>query len=96
MIHVDAKGAVQSVDPKTFEISKGNQEEVIWQIDNNPPGYFNVEFTGESPFSESQFSSDYPVSGLVRRSVLGDPLKQYEYTVSAGGKTIDPIGIVKP
>ena len=96
VIHVDTKGAVESVTPNTFEISKDNQEEVIWQTDSNQPGYFTVEFKGASPFYESQFSSDYPASGLVRRSVLGDPLKKYEYTVRAGGKTLDPIGIVRP
>jgi hypothetical protein len=95
-IHLDAKGGVVSVEPNAFEIYKGNQEEVIWQTDSKQPVYFTVEFKGESPFYESQFSSDYPVSGLVRRNLLGDPLKKYEYTVRAGGKALDPVGIVKP
>jgi hypothetical protein len=94
-IHVDAKGAVQKVTPDEFDVSKGNQEEVIWQTDSTKSVYFTVEFKGESPFYESQFSSDYPVSGLVRRSVLSDPLKKYKYTVRAGGETLDPVGIVK-
>lgn len=94
-IHVDAKGGVESVDPKQFEISKSNQEEVLWQTDSSQPVYFTVEFKGESPFYESQFNSDFPVSGLVRREVLSDPLKKYEYTVRAGGEVLDPTGIVK-
>jgi hypothetical protein len=95
-INVDSKGGVESVTPNQFEVSKGKQEEVIWIVDSFQPVYFTVEFKGQSPFYESQFSSDFPVSGLVRREVLADPLKEYKYTVRAGGKTLDPVGIVKP
>lgn len=94
VIHVDVKGAVESTEPKVFEISKSNQEEVIWRVDSKQAVYFTIEFKGASPFYESQFSTDFPVSGLVRRSVLADPLKKYEYTVRAGGKTLDPGGVV--
>jgi hypothetical protein len=95
VIHVDSKGGVESVDPQRFEVYKSNQEEVIWQTDSKKPVYFTVDFGDQSPFYESQFSSDYPVSGLVRRDVLGDPLKEYKYTVRAGSETLDPVGIVK-
>jgi hypothetical protein len=95
VIHVDSKGGVESVDPQTFEVYKSNQEEVIWQTDSKQPVYFTVDFGDQSPFYESQFSSDYPVSGLVRRDVLGDPQKEYKYTVRAGGETLDPVGIVR-
>ena len=92
-IQVDAKGAIKSTEPEYFEISKSNQEEVIWRV-TDPNVYFTVEFAGESPFYESQFSSDYPISGLVRRSVLGDPLKKYKYTVRTKNSEVDPGGVI--
>jgi len=92
-IHVDNKGEAQRVDPDRFVISKGNQEEVLWQA-SNPDAYFTVDFGEESPFEYTQFSSDEPASGLVRREVLADPGKYYKYTVRAGGKSIDPGGVV--
>jgi hypothetical protein len=94
-IHVDQKGEVQRVDPDPFVISKSNQEEVLWQASaNNPEAYFTVDFGQESPFEYTQFSSDQPVSGLVRREVLADPGKYYKYTVRSGGKSLDPGGVV--
>jgi len=33
---------------------------------------------------------------LVRREVLGDPGKYYKYTVRAGGRSLDPGGVVDP
>jgi hypothetical protein len=92
-IHVDSKGEVQRVDPDRFVISKSKQEEVIWQASDRE-AYFTVDFGEQSPFEYTQFSSDNPVSGLVRREVLADPGKYYKYTVRAGGKTIDPGGVV--
>jgi hypothetical protein len=79
-------------DPKEFRISKGRFDQVKWVAAAET--YFTVEFNGESPFYESQFSSDAPYSGLVRRDILGDPLKTYKYTVRAGGRTVDPGGII--
>lgn len=84
-------GQIQ-VSQDTFRISKSNQEEVVWQA-ADPNLYFTVEFN-ESPFYESQFSSEYPASGLVRRSVLPDPQKNYEYTIRAGGAKLDPGGVI--
>ncbi len=86
-------------DPEYFKISKGQHEQVHWVSD--PAVYFNVEFKGDSPFYESQFSTDSPYSGLVRRSVLGDPGKQYEYRVriktrNGEVKEFDPGGVVNP
>lgn len=94
-IHVDNKGELQRVDPDRFVISKRNQEEVLWQA-SNPDAYFTVDFGQESPFEYTQFSRDEPASGLVRREVLPDPGKYYKYTVRAGGKSIDPGGIIDP
>lgn len=88
---VDAK-LEDITDPKEFRISKSHFDQVKWVGANET--YFTVEFDGESPFYESQFSSDAPYSGLVRRDVLGDPNKVYKYTVRAGGRTVDPGGII--
>jgi hypothetical protein len=93
-IRVNNKGEVQEAEPEYFEISKSNQEEVIWQI-SDPKVYFTVEFEEESPFYESQFNNDFPASGLVRRSVLADPQKRYKYTVRAGGAVLDPGGWIQ-
>ncbi len=92
-IHVNRNGEVQSTEPEYFEISKSNQEEIVWQV-SDPKAYFTVEFERESPFYESQFNNDFPASGLVRRSVLADPQKRYKYTVRAGGAVLDPGGVV--
>ena len=92
-IHVNREGEVQHAEPEYFDISKSNQEEILWQA-SDPKAYFTVEFEDESPFYESQFSSDYPASGLVRRDVLPDPDKRYKYTVRAGGAILDPGGVI--
>lgn len=92
-IHIDKSGEAQRVDPDQFVISKGNQEEVLWQA-SDPKVYFTVDFGQNSPFAYTQFSSDEPASGLVRREVLPDPEKYYKYTVRAGGKSIDPGGVI--
>src|SRR5690242_5474875 len=92
-IHVNKEGEVQHAEPEYFEISKSNQEEIVWQVSDGKT-YFTVEFEKESPFYESQFSSDYPASGLVRREVLPDLAKRYKYTVRAGGAVLDPGGVI--
>ena len=93
VVLISIKDGAIRVDPKEpFRISKSNQEEVLWQA-SDPTLYFTVEFK-ESPFYESQFSSEFPASGLVRRSVLPDPQKNYEYTIRAGGAKLDPGGVI--
>jgi hypothetical protein len=92
-IHVNKKGEVQHAEPEYFEISKSNQEEVLWQS-SDPDVYFTVEFEDGSPFYESQFSSDFPASGLVRRDILPDLQRRYKYTVRAGGAVLDPGGVI--
>jgi len=88
------------VSEKYFYVSKSKNEEVRWVCaqehdcsENHP--CFSVEFeNNDSPFYEYQFSSDAPVSGLVRRSVL--PSSQiYKYTVRIGDKSLDPGGGVR-
>jgi hypothetical protein len=89
-------------NPPKFEVSKGQDEEVVWvcvaEHDHRPNDEpcFTIDFeTNGSPFYETQFSSDSPVSGLVRRNVLPGP-KVYKYTVRFGNLTEDPGGGVKP
>jgi len=88
------------VDKKYFSVSKSLNEEVRWVCAQNhehpkDEPCFTVEFEKNgSPFYEFQFSSDAPVSGLVRRSVLASP-KIYEYTVRIGDKSLDPGGGVR-
>ena len=94
-VHVNSNGEVERVDPKSFAISKSLYQQVVFKaIDGKAP--FNIEFKKGSPFDYNQFSEVEPYSGLVRREVLGDPARYYEYTVSAGGKSIDPGGVVNP
>jgi hypothetical protein len=91
-ITLDARGKIESVEPGDLSISKSKQEEVTWEIVNKDE-YFTVDFGDKSPFYESQFSKDYPVSGLVQRRVLGDPEKKYKYTVRTKHDQKDP-GII--
>lgn len=93
IIHVNNKGEVQHAEPEYFEISKSNQEEIVWQVSDGKT-YFTVEFEQESPFYESQFNTEFPASGLVRRNVLPDLAKRYKYTVRAGGAVLDPGGVI--
>ena len=87
-IHVDAPN-----DP--FWVSKKDNEEVRWILKGGD-GKFLVDFGHDSPFYESQFSQDSPVSGLVRRDVLPNSGRLYKYTVWVGGKKLDPGGGVRP
>ncbi|PYU23871.1 MAG: hypothetical protein DMG32_15250 [Acidobacteria bacterium] len=94
-IYLDGKGEIQ-VDPaRPFEIFKSKHQQVLWRAGAGI-SHFNVDFKKDSPFAYRQFSDVEPYSGLVRRDVLGDPGKYYDYTVSAGGKSKDPGGVVNP
>jgi hypothetical protein len=101
-ISLDERGAI-AVDVPYFQVSKGAFEQVVWVCDvkhdhMNPKAgpCFTVDFEENgSPFYETQFSSDSPYSGLVRRDVLAGP-KLYKYIVRVGDKSLDPYGGVKP
>jgi hypothetical protein len=94
-IFFDANGKFLRVEPDPFVISKSANHEVVWET--NPPDVpFTVKFQPDSPFHYPDFTHDQPCSGLVRRDVNGDSTRRYEYTVEAGGTTIDPGGIVNP
>ena len=98
-IGLDDRGNIEAT-PDYFQISKGRNEEVRWVCvqnhkHNDDGPCFTVDFEKNgSPFYESQFSSEAPVSGLAKRTVLPGP-KIYEYTVRIGDKTLDPGGGVK-
>jgi hypothetical protein len=93
-VTISIKGGEIVVTPDPFYISKSKQEEVLW-VAADPNLDFTVEFeNGDSPFYEVQFSNDFPASGLVRRSVLSDPQREYEYTVRTGNMEKDPTGVV--
>jgi hypothetical protein len=91
-----------TVSPSYFLVSKRECEQVEWVCEKaGQPGQpgppFNVDFTGKfgSPFYESQFSDQVPFSGPVRRNVLPDENKNYEYTVRIGKTLLDPGGGVR-
>ena len=100
-IGLDSKANIIKADPEYFQISKSKNEEVRWVCDQDHEHpkdgpCFTVDFEkNDSPFYESQFSSDAPVSGLAKRNVLPGS-KIYEYTVRMAGKDdLDPGGGVK-
>jgi hypothetical protein len=100
-IGLDSSRANIKADPEYFQVSKSKNQEVKWvcaQEHEHPKGEpcFTVDFEKNgSPFYESQFSSDAPVSGLARRNVLPGP-KIYNYTVRIPGKPdLDPGGGVQ-
>jgi len=79
-----------TVSPDPFHVSKRRNEEVVWFYNN---GSFEVDFV-ESPFNDTQFTDQLPVSGLVRRNVLPSKTKHYKYTVTIGAYSSDPDGQV--
>lgn len=81
------------VEPEIFEIHKHLDQVVRWTCTEGD-GEFLVEFT-DSPFYESQFSKDAPVSGLARRAILAAADRVYKYTVRVGKLTLDPGGVIK-
>ena len=87
-ITIDSSGNIQ-VTPSTFHVNKQDNEEVVWTC----AVPFEVDFV-ESPFTDPQFSDQFPVSGLVRRSVLPSKTKHYKYTVTIGAYSLDPDGQV--
>jgi hypothetical protein len=92
IIPVDKNGELDG-EPQPFKIFKYLYQQVLWQASDGK-AQFNIEFKKDSPFDYTQFSNLEPYSGLVRREVLGDPGKYYEYTVRTGEKSIDPGGVV--
>jgi hypothetical protein len=78
------------VSPDPFFVHKHQDQYVKWECTSKE--YFTVEFGNGSPFYESQFSTDSPSSGIVRRNVLADTGKIYKYTVRVDETVLDPGG----
>jgi hypothetical protein len=86
-ITLDKQGKPQiAADLRELTIDRTKDEEVIW-VSDLP---FRVDFKGDSPFYENQFSQTHRRSGLVRRGVVSSRFRSYEYTIEIGGKTLDP------
>ena len=62
-ISIDANKNI-SVDPDPFWVIKSANQEVRWILADGD-GDFLIDFNHDSPFYESQFGPDFPVSGLV-------------------------------
>jgi len=90
-ITIDKGGEIR-VSPDPFLLHKLRDQVVTWEC--TPKRHFTVEFEKDSPFYESQFSSDQPCSGLARRSLVTDRERIYKYTVRIGDKVLDPGGAV--
>lgn len=99
-IGLDANGQI-TVDPDPFWIYEQEEEQVRWVCvqrhkhgDSNNP-CFTIDFDGGiTPFNEPHFEghgalSDRPTKQAIRN-------KEYKYTVTIGGQTLDPSGGVRP
>jgi len=73
-------------------LNRTKDEEVAW-VSELP---FRIDFKGDSPFYESQFSEKERRSGLVRRGVIASEFREYKYTIEINGKTLDPVIKVFP
>jgi len=90
-IIVDQDGNI-SVDPDTFWVSQGGNQEVVWHCTSK----FDVDFdVNDNPFYESHFDGEHSCSGLVKRSVQASK-HVYKYTVRVAGAKKDPFGGVDP
>jgi len=84
------------IDPYTFHVSKDNNEEVAWVADAGVKFSVNFDFDEGSPFYETLFGDEAPVSGLVRRDVICSPTR-FRYIVTIDGDTHNsPDGQVDP
>lgn len=87
VITLDANKKPQIAETdKTIILKPAINQEVIWE--SSEP--FLINFKGNSPFYEKQFSDKYAQSGLVRRDVLGSPNVFYEYSIIVNGEILDP------
>src|SRR5260370_1633684 len=83
-VGLDTQGNIQAI-PNYFEVSKQKNEEVRWGCaqdhkHDGPEPCFTVDFEKNgSPFYETQFSSNSPVSTPPRPNVLPVP-QIYQYT----------------
>ncbi|MGA2901985.1 MAG: hypothetical protein ABSF40_17305 [Candidatus Acidiferrales bacterium] len=87
VITLDSNGNPQvSSGDETAVISPKKNEEILWKSAHS----FLIDFNGNSPFYEQQFSDKYAQSGLVRRDVVSSNSVFYKYNIIINGKTLDP------
>jgi hypothetical protein len=94
-VFISLKKGTITVSPDPFIVHKHEDQDIRWicTSDEDPKeGKFAVEFDNEGPFYQSQFSQDYPCSGLVRRNLVPDKTRIYKYTVRVGAHKLDPGG----
>lgn len=89
-----------TVDEPVFWIHKGNCEQVHWSARNKDGSLPDPEFTvhfGKNgcPFHYEVFNNTMPFSGLVRRDVLPDKHRLYEYSIQIEDVVLDPRGGVQ-
>jgi hypothetical protein len=86
-ITVDRDGQPHIPEPlREVTIDSTKEEEVIW-VSETP---FRIDFKGDSPFYEDEFSHIHRRSGLVRRGVIPGRFRSYKYTIEIDGKKLDP------
>jgi hypothetical protein len=73
-------------EDEAVTISSFNNEEIVWESAEK----FLIDFKGNSPFYEEQFSDVFKQSGLVRRNVISSKSVFYEYTIFINGFSLDP------
>ncbi len=79
-----------AVDLDPVEVSKGRQDEVVWQCDAD----FEVIFDpNDCPFKDNRFNKGKNHSGSAKPDAKEKP-HIYKYTVKAFGETLDPGTIV--
>ncbi len=87
VITLDSNGNPQFAwGDETAVISPKKNEEILWESAHS----FLIDFKGNSPFYEQQFSNKYAQSGLVRRDVVSSSSVFYKYNIIINGKTLDP------
>ncbi|HEX2777286.1 MAG TPA: hypothetical protein VHN10_11655 [Candidatus Acidoferrales bacterium] len=67
-------------------VTISSSEQIIWESTEK----FLIDFKGNSPFYEEQFSHVFRQSGLVRRNVMSSKFVFYEYTIIINGQSLDP------
>ena len=85
IITLDAAGK-PFVAQEDEEVTIASSDEVVWESAQE----FLIDFKGNSPFYEEQFSHILRRSGLVRRNVMSSKFVFYEYTIIINGQSLDP------
>lgn len=91
-------GNPPSVSDESVTIHRSQNEQVRWECADCSSG-FQVNFADGSPFEDPSFDTSKTkdkgraASGRARANA---DLKQYKYSVTVDGKTLDPVLILQP